>query len=152
MTPSNRSRRRAILPLFCLLCLMSAAMPLRAQYLYPEHYTHDGSSFCLDCGDVKAQYPADYPRRLASAFGSKAKQASGTILVQILIDPRGNARLLSADNRSVVASRKLRLEKAFASIPWHPALPSRSASASGCSWPEGVSRSNASISSSTPPR
>lgn len=127
MTPSNRPCRRARLPLFAIFCLMSAAMPLRAQYLYPEHYPYDDSTFCLDCGDLKAQYPADYPARLASAFGraNMTKQVQGPIFVQLMVYQDGSVRLVSADNRSGIPSRKLRLDKAFASIPWHPARPAQ---------------------------
>ena len=106
--------------------LLAAALTAKAQYLYPEHYPHNDSSFCMDCGEVKAHYPANYANLLADAFGkANMKKASGTLWMQVFVDTKGNARLLSANNFCGVTSSKLHLEKVVASIPWRPSDPAK---------------------------
>ena len=119
--------RKVILSILGWLFVLSAS----AQYLYPEHYMKNVSNFCLDCGDVKAEPLSDAWMRMNSAFNSKAlKEANGEIVVQILVDTFGCARLLSADNKTGVSSKKLCLEKAINSTLWKPAEPHQNVSVS----------------------
>lgn len=106
-----------------LLTMLLVTATLKAQHLYPEHYSFKGSRFCLDCGDPKAMPPDDICTRLLKAFNKKAiKNIEGDIYVQVLIDSEGKAQLVSADNQSNVTSKKLRLQKAINSIKWSPAV------------------------------
>lgn len=105
-----------------LLALMITGLNLSAQYIYPEHYKEKVSSFCFDCGTPKAMPPANMQQLMLQQFNEKAlRKIEGSIYIQVLVDSTGNARLLSADNRTNVKSKKLRLQKAVNSIRWTPA-------------------------------
>ena len=110
--------RKIIIIILALL----ASSSLSAQYLYPEHYKEKISSFCLDCGDPKAMPPDDMLQQMLLEFNKKAVlKVEGDIYIQVLVDSVGNARLLSADNRTNVKSKKLRLRQAVNAIHWTPA-------------------------------
>lgn len=103
------------------VCLLFFAIT-KAQYLYPEHYLEKVSSFCLDCGNPQAMPPDDFLQQFMIRLDEKALQhVNGDIYVQILVDSTGNARLLSADNRTNVKSKKLKLQQSIDAIHWTPA-------------------------------
>ena len=105
------------------LSLMCIMVPAKAQYLFKEHYELKVSQFCLDCGNPQAEPPYDMASRLLTAFNQKSlDKIRGDIYVQILVDSTGRAQLLSADNRTNVKSKKLRLQEAVNSIVWKPAV------------------------------
>lgn len=95
------------------------------QHLYPEKY--EGctlSRFCLDCGDTKAEAPESFINDFLAKVNEKAlKKIEGTIEVQILVDSIGRPCLLSANNKTNVKSKKLKLQQGInASGNWSPAI------------------------------
>ena len=80
---------------FCLILSYS-------QHLYTEKHDECSlTSFCLDCGDAKAQPPKSIVDELANNLEKKSlSKISGTIEVQILIDENGKPCLLSSVNQS----------------------------------------------------
>jgi ligand-binding sensor domain-containing protein len=96
-----------------------------SQYLYPEKYSKCSlTSFCLDCGDPKAQPPASIIEEFKNNLDKKNLRAlSGSIEVQILIDENGKPCLLSSINQANISSKILGLEKAINSTsPWEAAV------------------------------
>lgn len=109
-------KKASLLFLALLIC-----STVSAQYLYPEHYKEKISSFCLDCGNPQAMPPDDMLQQMWLEFNKKAAlKVEGDIYIQVLVDSVGNARLLSADNRTNVKSKKLRLRQAVNAIRWTP--------------------------------
>ena len=109
-------KKASLLFLALLIC-----STVSAQYLYPEHYKEKISSFCLDCGNPQAMPPDDMLQQMWLEFNMKAAlKVEGDIYIQVLVDSVGNARLLSADNRTNVKSKKLRLRQAVNAIRWTP--------------------------------
>ena len=107
---------------FLTATLLLLFFSAKAQYLYPEHYLENVSSFCLDCGEPKAMPPENFPQQfMMKVDGNALKRIKGDIYLQILIDSTGHAALLSADNQTNVSSKKLKLEQAINSIQWTPA-------------------------------
>src|SRR5687767_3211692 len=103
---------------FCLLLSYS-------QHLYTEKYKECSlTSFCLDCGDAKAQPPKSLVDELASNLDKKSlSNISGIIEVQILIDESGKPCLLSSVNEANISSKKLGLQKAINNTSaWEPAV------------------------------
>ncbi|MEQ8903986.1 hypothetical protein [Ekhidna sp.] len=95
------------------------------QHLYPEQFDNCKlSSFCLDCGDTKAEPPSDFISTFIENLNQKVlTKLEGKIEVQILIDESGNPCLLSASNQSTVNSKKLSLQNAINSgNQWNPAI------------------------------
>lgn len=114
-----------------ILLLLAGVFVASAQYLYPEHYPVNVSTFTLDDGRLGVKPLPDAWGRMNKMFNSKAlEQAKGTILAQIVVDTAGNAHLLSADNKTEVSSKVLRLEKAVNSTQWKPAVPKQNVSVS----------------------
>lgn len=96
-----------------------------SQHLYPEKYDNCSfSSFCLDCGNTKAQPPTSIVEEMISNFDKRnLTKVNGTIEVQIIIDENGKACLLSSVNRTNISSKKLGLQKAINSTSnWEPAI------------------------------
>ena len=96
-----------------------------SQHLYSEKYSDcNSTSFCLDCGDPKAQPPKLIVEELLNNLDKKSlSKISGTIEVQILIDENGKPCLLSSANQTNISSNKLGLQKAINSTsPWAPAV------------------------------
>lgn len=107
---------------FLTATLLLLFFSAKGQYLYPEHYLENVSSFCLDCGEPKAMPPENFPQQfMMKVDGNALKRIKGDIYLQILIDSTGHAALLSADNQTNVSSKKLKLEQAINSIQWTPA-------------------------------
>lgn len=105
-----------------ILLALLVTSGLSAQFLYPEHYKEKVTSLCLDCGNPKAMPPDDMLQQMLLHFNRKAVlKIEGDIFIQVLVDSVGNARLLSADNRTNVKSKKLGLRKAVNAIHWTPA-------------------------------
>ena len=110
--------------LFQILTLLSLTS-VYSQHLYSEKYCDCVvSSFCLDCGDPKAQPPKSIVDELLYNLDKKSLiKINGTIEVQILIDETGQPCLLSSGNQSNISSKKLGLQKAINSTsPWEPAV------------------------------
>ena len=82
------------------------------------------TSFCLDCGDPKAQPPKSIVDELVNNLDKKSlSKISGTVEVQILIDENGKPCLLSSVNQANISSKKLDLQKAINSTSvWEPAV------------------------------
>jgi len=96
-----------------------------SQHLYTEKYDVCSlTSFCLDCGDTKAQPPKLIVDELANNLDKKSlSKISGIIEVQILIDENGKPCLLSSVNQTNVSSKKLGLQKAINNISaWESAV------------------------------
>lgn len=96
-----------------------------SQNLYPEKYKDCSlTSFCLDCGDTKAEPPKSLMSELLNKFDKKSlNKIKGTIEVQILIDENGKACLLSSVNQTNISSKKLGLQKAINSTSnWESAI------------------------------
>jgi len=96
-----------------------------SQHLYEEKYKNcDITSFCLDCGDIKAQPPMSIKEELTTKFDKKSlAKITGTIEVQILIDENGKPCLLSSQNQTNITSKKLKLQEAINSTSlWIPAV------------------------------
>ena len=97
---------------FLTATLLLLFFSAKAQYLYPEHYLENVSSFCLDCGEPKAMPPENFPQQFMMMVDDNAlKRIKGDIYLQIIIDSTGHAALLSADNQTNVSSKKLKLEQ-----------------------------------------
>lgn len=95
------------------------------QHLYPEKYDECKlSRFCLDCGDTKAEPPADFVTDFLSNLNEKSlKKIKGSIVVQILIDSIGKPCLLSAQNETNIKSKKLKLQDGINNTNnWLPAI------------------------------
>lgn len=95
------------------------------QHLYPEKYDNCKlSRFCLDCGNPKAELPDEAAKTILHGLNQKSlKKIQGLIKVQILVDSLGKPCLLSSENRTNIASRKLGLEEAINSMPgWTPSM------------------------------
>jgi ligand-binding sensor domain-containing protein len=96
-----------------------------SQHLYTEKYDKCNlASFCLDCGDAKAQPPKSIVDEFANNLDKKSlSKINGTIEMQILIDENGKPCLLSAVNQTNIPSKKLDLQKAINSTSaWEPAV------------------------------
>src|SRR5688500_11832926 len=100
--------------IFQLLALFSLTSSY-SQHLYSEKYSDCNlTSFCLDCGDPKAQPPKSIVNELINNFDKKSlSKTSGTVEVQILIDENGKPCLLSSVNQANISSKKLGLQKAI---------------------------------------
>ncbi len=96
-----------------------------SQNLYPEKYKDCSlTSFCLDCGDTKAEPPKSLMNELLDKFDKKSlSKIKGIIEVQVLIDENGKACLLSSVNQTNISSKKLGLQKAINSTSnWESAI------------------------------
>lgn len=96
-----------------------------SQNLYPEKYKDCSlTSFCLDCGDTKAEPPKSLMNELLVKFDKKSlSKIKGIIEVQVLIDENGKACLLSSVNQTNISSKKLGLQKAINSTSnWESAI------------------------------
>ena len=96
-----------------------------SQNLYPEKFKDCSlTSFCLDCGDTKAEPPKSLINELLDKFDKKSLiKIKGNIEVQILIDENGKACLLSSSNQTNISSKKLGLQIAINStLNWEPAI------------------------------
>lgn len=82
------------------------------------------TSFCLDCGDPKAQPPKSIIAELINNLDKKSlSKINGTIEAQILIDENGKPCLLSSVNQANISSKKLSIQKAINSTSaWEPAV------------------------------
>jgi len=98
---------------------------LNAQNLYDEKFDNCHlTSFCLDCGDTKAQ-PQNtiLDEIIANLNTSNFSKANGKIEVQILVDADGKPCLISAKNETNISSKKLNLQKAINNTSyWNPAI------------------------------
>ena len=66
------------------------------------------SSFCLDCGEPKAEIPQTFNEELLRNLDPKSLNAiNGDIEIQILIDSLGIPCLLSASNQTNIKLNKL---------------------------------------------
>lgn len=113
--------KKQVLILFVNLILTSAY----TQNLHKEKYENcHFTSFCLDCGDTKAQPPETFLDELANSFNKKnLNKIKGIIEVQILIDEEGKPCLLSSSNKANIKSSKLYLQKAINNTSyWEPAV------------------------------
>lgn len=108
-----------------ILSLSLITNSLYAQSLYPEKFDDCKlSSFCLDCGEPKAQPPKTFIQNLLSGIGAKNFAGlKGSIDLQILIDMNGRPCLLSVDNKTNISSADLNLKLAInGSESWMPAI------------------------------
>lgn len=113
--------KRIILLLFTLLNITLSY----SQNLYPEKYKDCSlTSFCLDCGDTKAEPPKNLMNELLDKFDKKSlSKIKGIIEVQILIDENGKSCLLSSVNQTNISSKKLGLQNAINSTSnWKSAI------------------------------
>jgi len=120
-----------------LLLVFFLFIETQAQHLYPEKFNGCNiASFCLDCGDPQAQEPESIVYDIIAGFDKKIfVKLTGTIEVQILIDENGVPCLLSADNKTGVSSKKLRLQEAINKTPaWTPAVSEGKKRSSSLSW------------------
>ena len=103
---------------FLIGLLFLTVQTVFGQHLYPEKYDDCKlSSFCLDCGEPKAEVPRDAVESILSGLNQKSlKKINGLIRVQILVDTLGNSCLLSSENSTNVSSKNLGLKKAINSI------------------------------------
>lgn len=95
------------------------------QHLYTEKFDNCKlSSFCLDCGEPKAEMPQTFNQELLKNLDSKSLlKITGDIEIQILIDSLGKPCLLSATNQTNVKLNKLNLQKAVNNTSfWKPAI------------------------------
>ncbi len=107
-----------------LLILLSYTLSY-SQHLYSEKYDNCKlTSFCLDCGDTKAEAPKSFINELGDKFDEKSlSKIKGNIEVQILIDENGKTCLLSSLNQTNISSKKLGLQKAInQTTDWEPAI------------------------------
>ena len=107
-----------------LLILLSFTFSY-SQHLYSEKYDNCKlTSFCLDCGDTKAEAPKSFINELGDKFDEKSlSKIKGNIEVQILIDENGKTCLLSSLNQTNISSKKLGLQKAInQTTDWEPAI------------------------------
>jgi sugar lactone lactonase YvrE len=108
-----------------LLCLFLTTVWVDAQNLYPEKFDACHlRSFCLDCGDPKAAYPADLTHYFQQEISATAlRKASGTALVQVLVDSAGRPCVLSqTSNMGQHTMEKLDLRGIINAMSnWNPA-------------------------------
>ncbi len=96
-----------------------------AQNLYLEKFGDCHlTSFCLDCGDKKAQPPKSFLNELKSNINTTILgKIKGSIEIQLLIDEKGKPCILSALNESNISSKKLKLEETINNTSiWEPAI------------------------------
>lgn len=111
--------------LICALLFQISFTASYSQHLYPEKY--DGcrlTSFCLDCGDTKAEPPQMFIDEMIGNFDKKGlSKINGSVEIQVLVDDNGKPCLLSSLNQSNVTSKKLGLQKAVNNTSlWQPAI------------------------------
>lgn len=107
------------------IAISITAISLRAQSLYPEKFEDCKlSSFCVDCGESKAQPPKTIIQNLLTGIGQKNLGIlKGTIELQILINQDGKPCLLSVDNKTNISSTDLKLKASInGSENWTPAV------------------------------
>ncbi|PZX58216.1 two component regulator with propeller domain [Algoriphagus ratkowskyi] len=110
---------------FVIGLLFLTVQTVFGQHLYPEKYDACKlSSYCLDCGEPKAEVPQNAVESILSGLNQKSlKNINGLIRVQILVDTLGNSCLLSSENSTNVSSKNLSLQKAINSMPkWIPSM------------------------------
>lgn len=110
--------------LLITLFLGIIANALYSQGIYPEKFTDCKlTSFCLDCGNPKAQPPKTVIQNLLTGIGEKnLGTIKGTLELQILIDQEGKPCLLSVDNKTNISSTELKLKASVNSTEnWIPA-------------------------------
>jgi streptogramin lyase len=98
---------------------------LYAQSLYPEKFDDCKlTTFCLDCGDSKAQPPKTIIQDLLTGIGEKNLGIlKGTIELQILVNQEGKPCLLSVDNKTNISSVDLKLKASVNGTDnWTPAI------------------------------
>lgn len=110
---------------FFILAFALITKNLYAQSLYPEEF-HDCkfSSFCLDCGDTKAEPPKTIIQSLLNGIGNKNLGVlKGTIELQILIDQNGKPCLLSVNNNTNIGTAELNIKAVINGTEnWTPAI------------------------------
>ena len=110
--------------IFLILLFTLLSNSIYSQNLYPEKFEDcKSSSFCLDCGDIKAQPPKEILNEIVSKLNkNKLSNLNGTIEVQILIDKNGKPCLMSCKNKTNVNSSDLNLKNAInKTSKWQPA-------------------------------
>lgn len=98
---------------------------INAQNLYQEKFNDCNlSTFCLDCGDTKAEPPLAINNEIIKNLNqSNFSNAKGIISAQILIDENGKPCLLSVQNKTNIPTKKLNLKKAINNTSnWTPAI------------------------------
>ena len=108
----------------CLLLFISGSLSTYGQELYPEKFSECYvGSFCLDCGDPKADLTIENLQGVVDRLNPKTlRKAKGVIIIQILVDSLGTPCLLSALNQSNVSIKKLALQEAIQNMEkWGPA-------------------------------
>jgi ligand-binding sensor domain-containing protein len=110
---------------FLILSMSLIIITGYSQHLYKEKYEGCNTTrFCLDCGDIKAQFPKSIKEEFITKFDKKSlAKIKGTIEVQILIDENGKPCLLSSQNNATITSKELKLQEAINSTTyWEPAI------------------------------
>ncbi|MDR0229882.1 MAG: hypothetical protein LBI72_12590 [Flavobacteriaceae bacterium] len=110
--------------LFTLVAFFSLTA-IKAQNIYQEKFNGcELSSFCLDCGDTKAEPQASFQEEIVKNLNKSAfSKAIGKIEAQILIDENGKPCLLSVKNDTNISTNELKLKKAINNTSnWKPAI------------------------------
>lgn len=82
--------------IFALVLILNFYNTLYAQNLFPQNVDNcDPESFCLDCGDIKANFDLDKFNRAKVSIEEKYKNLKGTINFQMIINTKGKACVLS---------------------------------------------------------
>lgn len=108
-----------------LVLFVLYVLPLHAQHLYDEKFENCKlSTFCLDCGDPKAQPPKTIFKEMIARIGEqKWNSLNGTLEIQILVDTAGKPCLLSADNKTNMTSANMNIKNAVNEMSyWTPAI------------------------------
>lgn len=96
----------------------------KAQNIYQEKFKDcELSTFCLDCGDTKAEPPTSMQDEVVKNLNkSSFSKVKGTIEAQILVDENGKACLLSVENKTNISTNELKFKKAINNTSnWNPA-------------------------------
>ncbi|MBC7642647.1 MAG: hypothetical protein H7174_09995 [Flavobacterium sp.] len=116
---------RKLIKIFSHLILPLFSITIYSQNLYSEKFEDcKTSSFCLDCGDTKAQPTKEILQEIVSNLDKKSlSHLNGLIEVQIIIDENGKPCLLSCENKTNVSSSNLKLKNAINNtLIWQPAI------------------------------
>ena len=114
--------KKPLLIILTLLILINS----KAQNLFPQQFDdcHKAKfSFCLDCGETKAQSASDINAYFKDQLTNISPSLKGQVLVQVIVDSVGNQCVKSLNANTNKSIKKLRLkDKINAMTDWKPAI------------------------------
>lgn len=98
----------------------------KAQNLFTEQFDdchQTRFSFCLDCGETKAQSESDINEYFKRELTNISPKLSGQVFVQVIVDSIGNQCVKSLQSNTNKSVKKLKLKDKINSMAdWNPAI------------------------------